>query len=99
MEEVKAELLVRACSELSRFALGWNMRRLLTRILDICRFAAFTNDSAIPLERRRSIARLADDLLGASAHFGDLNADFLDGLRLVAAGRSRLRARCAADLL
>jgi hypothetical protein len=70
---------------LLKLAIGWNERRLINRIWDICRFAALNGEAGITLKRRRRIARLANDVRGVS---GTREGEFMTALRELAdAGR------------
>jgi hypothetical protein len=64
MESEKAQrLLCQAFAEVTAFAPGRNEGHLLWGIYNIWRFAFFNGERAIPLGRRRRIARLANDIL------------------------------------
>jgi hypothetical protein len=82
-EHVKA--LAGICSMCEPFALGWRAERVGERILDIAWWATLAR--SIPLEKRRSIARKARDLLDELQELGGgLNERTLLDLEALAQG-------------
>lgn len=74
-----------------RFAVGWNEARLLERVYEIFRFAQLNSRKVIPLDRRRRIARLADEMLAELQGLGGLPEGFLDALRALAGTKPEWR--------
>jgi hypothetical protein len=67
-EEERGKALAGICSMCEPFALGWRAERVGERIYEIARWLAY--DRSIPLEKRRSIARKARDLLDEARESG-----------------------------
>lgn len=94
MEEAeRAEVLARICPMCEPFALGWRAERVGARILDIARWAAL--ERSVSLEKRRSIAHKARDLLDELRELGGggLSEETLADLAVLAQGAAERTGR------